>query len=80
MPIPNEIALYSARHTFATDLLQASGDIVPVDDALGHTETKTTSRYLHRQPAGPRISSTNGIGTRAKKTAQFTSQSTSRNL
>jgi integrase len=40
--------LHMTRHTFATDLLDASeGDIYGVSNLLGHASTKTTEIYLH---------------------------------
>lgn len=38
---------YLARHTFATDLLQATGNIKLTGVVLGHSSTKPTERYLH---------------------------------
>jgi integrase/recombinase XerC len=39
--LPKEPVLYSARHSFATDLLDRTGDIKTVGDVLGH-ESRTT--------------------------------------
>jgi site-specific recombinase XerD len=38
--------LYSARHSFATDLLDQTG-IKLVSDVLGHESVVTTQKYLH---------------------------------
>lgn len=38
--------LYSARHSFATDLLDRTGNIKLVSDVLGHESVTTTQKYL----------------------------------
>jgi integrase len=38
---------HDLRHTFASWLLEASGDLRMVKDALGHAEIETTMRYAH---------------------------------
>jgi integrase len=38
---------YSARHTFATAMLEMTGDVVFVGKLIGHKNPLTTSRYLH---------------------------------
>ena len=45
--LANELVLYSARHSFATDLLDRSGNIKLVSDVLGHESVTTTQKYLH---------------------------------
>jgi integrase len=45
--ISKEIVLYSARHTFATDLMDDMGDLSKVGKVLGHSSTRITERYLH---------------------------------
>jgi integrase len=50
--IPDDIVLYSARHTFATDLLDQSGNMKLVQETLGHTDMRTTGRYLHPSKRG----------------------------
>jgi site-specific recombinase XerD len=42
-----EIVLYSARHTFATKVMGATGDLSLVMRALGHTNTRTAMIYQH---------------------------------
>ena len=42
---------HTTRHSFATDLLDATGDIYTVKEALGHKRTATTEEYIHNQPA-----------------------------
>ena len=39
--------LYSARHSFATDLLDRTGNLKLVMDVLGHESVTTTQKYLH---------------------------------
>jgi integrase len=50
--IPNGVVLYSARHSFATDMLDRTGNIVLVGKMLGHTSVTTTQRYLHPEMKG----------------------------
>jgi integrase len=38
---------YSARHTFATAMLEATGDVVFVGKLIGHKNPLTTTRYTH---------------------------------
>ncbi len=45
--IPHGVVLYSARHSFATDMLDRTGNIVLVGKLLGHRSVTTTQRYLH---------------------------------
>ncbi len=45
--LPKELVLYSARHSFATDLLDRTGNIKLVMDVLGHESVTTTQKYLH---------------------------------
>ena len=45
--LPKELVLYSARHSFATDLLDQTGNIKLVSDVLGHESVTTTQKYLH---------------------------------
>jgi site-specific recombinase XerD len=39
--------LYCGRHTFATDLLDATKNLKLVQDTLGHADIRTTMKYLH---------------------------------
>jgi site-specific recombinase XerD len=41
--LPSELVLYSARHSFATDLLDQTGNIKLVSDVLGHESVVTTT-------------------------------------
>lgn len=41
------MVLYSARHSFATDMLDRTGNIVLVGKMLGHRSVTTMQRYLH---------------------------------
>lgn len=45
--IEKHITFYCARHTFATQLLQYGANLKTVADALGHTTTKSTIKYLN---------------------------------
>lgn len=45
--LSEDIVLYSARHTFATDFMDATGDISKTQKTLGHGNVTTTTRYLH---------------------------------
>lgn len=45
--LPKDVVLYSARHTFATDLTEATGDVTKTQKTLGHTKLNTTLRYVH---------------------------------
>jgi hypothetical protein len=45
--IPADLVLYSGRHTFATDMLDRTGNIKLVGDLLGHASPVTTARYCH---------------------------------
>jgi len=47
-----ELVLYSARHSFATDLLDITGNLKVVMDTLGHASMKTTQKYLHPSTKG----------------------------
>jgi integrase/recombinase XerD len=42
-----DLVLYSGRHTFATDMLDRTGNLKLVGDLLGHASLVTTARYLH---------------------------------
>jgi integrase len=50
--LPNEAVLYLSRHSFATSLLDATGNIKLVADTLGHSGTEITSTYLHPSTRG----------------------------
>jgi integrase len=45
--VSKEIVLYSARHTFATKVMGATGDLSLVMRALGHTNAQTAMIYQH---------------------------------
>jgi integrase len=50
--LPDDIVLYSARHTFATNFLRAGGDIGQLCRLMGHSDIRTTQKYLHLVEAG----------------------------
>lgn len=45
--LPAGLVLYSARHTFATNYLRAGGDIGQLSRIMGHSDIRTTMRYVH---------------------------------
>jgi integrase len=45
--LPIEIKLYSAHHTFATNLMTATGNLPLVMRTLGHTNAQTAMIYQH---------------------------------
>jgi hypothetical protein len=50
--LPDDLVLYSARHSFATDMLDRTGNIVMVQRLLGHDSVTTTQRYVHPEMKG----------------------------
>jgi integrase len=46
-PIPAALVLYCSRHTFGTDMLAEGLNVVEVSKLMGHTDVKTTMKYLH---------------------------------
>jgi integrase/recombinase XerD len=42
-----KITTYWARHTFATICWKKGADLIFIQEALGHSDPKTTQRYLH---------------------------------
>jgi integrase len=49
--LPDECVLYSARHRFGTRAASLKMDILTIADLMGHSNTNTTKRYIHRDPA-----------------------------
>lgn len=49
--LPKDLVLYSARHTFATDVTEATGNLTKTQKALGHRSLRTTARYNHTRSA-----------------------------
>jgi len=45
--LPKEVVLYCARHTFATNVMGATGDLTLVMGALGHANPQTAMLYQH---------------------------------
>lgn len=48
------LRMHDLRHTYASMMLDAGADIVDVQQALGHTQLKTTAVYLHLTEARKR--------------------------
>jgi integrase/recombinase XerD len=57
IPSADDLSPHSLRHTFATDYLDAGGNLRDLQDAMGHADPRTTRRYdrsrhnLDRHPA-----------------------------
>jgi site-specific recombinase XerD len=57
IPAAAQLSPHSLRHTFATDYLDAGGNLRDLQDAMGHADPRTTRRYdrarhnLDRHPA-----------------------------
>jgi integrase len=47
LSLPKDLVLYSARHTFAADMHDKTGNLSLVQKMLGHESITTTQRYLH---------------------------------
>ncbi len=45
--LPSSVVLYSARHTFATHALAATGNLAAVMKAMGHSSAQTAMIYQH---------------------------------
>jgi integrase len=45
LALPKDLVLYPARHTFATDMLDKTGNLALVQKMLGHESILTTQRY-----------------------------------
>jgi len=45
--LPPRVSAHTLRHTFATELLEASVDLLTIQKILGHADLKTTLIYTH---------------------------------
>jgi integrase len=45
--LPDDLVLYSSRHSFATDLLDRTGNLKLVSNVLGHGSVAVTGKYVH---------------------------------
>jgi integrase len=45
--LPRSLVLYSARHSFATDVLDRTGNVILVQRLLGHESPTSVQRYVH---------------------------------
>lgn len=45
IPAADKLTPHSLRHTFATDYLDAGGNLRDLQDAMGHSDPRTTRRY-----------------------------------
>ena len=50
--LSDDLVLYSARHTFGTDLMMGTGNPKLVMQVMGHRDLKTSARYQHPSTAG----------------------------
>lgn len=46
-PVADDLVSYCYRHTYGTDLQSASLSIDIIRELMGHTDIKTTTRYVH---------------------------------
>ena len=49
--MPDDILLYTGRHTFGTEMMEATGNVFAVSQAMGHQDIKSMNPYQHHNPA-----------------------------
>lgn len=45
--IPKHLTTHVARHTFATQFINSGGNVVVLQEILGHSDIRTTMKYVH---------------------------------
>jgi integrase/recombinase XerD len=50
--LDKKVVLYLARHMFGTTFLKGGGDLATLMKIMGHTDIKTTAKYLHANNEG----------------------------
>lgn len=50
--VDSDVNLYCARHTFGSDVMEATNNQFQLMKVMGHTTVKTTQRYQHHETAG----------------------------
>jgi len=62
--LPDNILLYTGRHTFGTAMMQATGNVFAVSEAMGHQDIKSMRPYQHHDPSELGAAVNQIVGTR----------------